>query len=313
VQVSEPMARALLTALSLLLIFGISATFGCEESVIIGDVNSGLGGDKGNERDAIPSPPERLRFSTPRLIAELSSPDSKEQDPTISGDLLEIFFYSDRSGDDEIWTSRRATPDSLWEQPTQVLALTSPGRDINPAISVDGLRLWFHSQREPSGIWFSERETRDSAWTSPVRIDPLGSEIAPGPSQDELRMGVSVLLDDRDGRDIFEAVRPDARAPWGEPTELAGINDLSDDSTPFLIGDGQQILFSSSRTGQGDLFWAHREIVNAPVTTIEALVELNDPDAFDSHPVLSVDGTLIFFGSTRSGNTDLYQAEIIMP
>jgi hypothetical protein len=58
----------------------------------------------------------------------------------------------------------------------------------------------------------------------------------------------------------------------------------------------------------GDLFWAYRDTVAQPVRRVEPLDELNDLEAFESHPHLAVDRSVVFFGSTRSGNTDIYQA-----
>src|SRR5690606_6942989 len=117
--------------------------------------------------------------------AELSDPNAKDQDPTLTGDLLEIFFFSDRAGEPDIWTSTRIDENSPWQTPTQVLELSSPDLDINPAISRDGLRLWFSSQRDPDGIYFTQRNSRSDVWELPVRVDAFGGEIAPGPSADE--------------------------------------------------------------------------------------------------------------------------------
>lgn len=279
----------------------------CETDVIIADFVGGEGGmSAGGAKNE--TPPVRPTFGPPRRIDELSTADSKDQDPTLTGDLLEIYFFSERSGNAEIWNSRRTAVDGVWDPPTQVVELSSPELDINPAVSRDGLRLWFHSMREPDGIWVTERESRADAWGPPTPIAVFQGEIAPGPNITETRIAISVHGGDDLLREVHEATRPTSSDPWGETVELAGINSERDDSTPFLFDDGREILFSSARTGAGDIYWTYRATFDDPVTTPEPLSELNTPDALETHPHLSPDGTRIFFGSSRSGVADLYEA-----
>jgi hypothetical protein len=249
-------------------------------------------------------------------MAELCVPDAKDQDPTLTEDLLEIFFFSERDGLADLFTSRRASLDDPWEEPRSVSELNSDVEEINPAVSRDGLRIWFHSRRDEPGIWFSERASREDAWTTPVRVAELtfeGGVIAPGPSADELRMALSVFDSTEEHREIYESVRESTSDPWGPMDPLPGLNGPGDDSTPFLVGEGLAILMSSSRSGSGDLFWARRATWEEEFGTPEPIEEINDPDAFDSHPHLSADGTRIFFGSERGGATDLYEAQVMIP
>ena len=211
-------------------------------------------------------------------------------------------------------SERRPSVDEPWDPPTPVAELGSDAFDENPAVSRDGLRLWFYSRRDPLGIWYSERGARDEAWSTPVPVSIPGGEgavIAPSVDQGELRLAVS--MGDGDARDIYEAVRSSRTEPWGELTRLSGLNSDRSDSTPFLIDDGRELLLSSGRSGNGDLFWAYRETLDAPFETVLPLMELNDPDAFESHPYLSVDRHTAFFGSDRSGGTDIYEAAAVSP
>lgn len=252
-------------------------------------------------------------FETPTVVDGLNDPEAKDQDPTLTEDLLEILFFSDREGGEDLWASRRATIDASWDPPTVVTELNSDAVEQSPAISRDGLRLWYYSRREPPGLWYSERETRDDRWSAPVAIPvqqqgTAGVVIAPALDSLELRMAVSIGISE--SRDIFELVRPFPDAPWGDPAPLAGLNGDTADSTPFLIDDGREVLFASGRSGNGDLFWGYRTTPAAPVERIEPLSELNDPEQFESHPHLAVDRSVVFFGSTRTGNTDIYQAVV---
>jgi len=256
--------------------------------------------------------PERPVFSAPRLIEELSTPDAKDQDPTLTGDLLEIFFFSERGDSADLWTSQRASLEADWEAPVPVEELNSAALEINPAVTDDGLELWFHSQRDPPGIYYTRRTTRQEEWEAPEHVAEFGGHIAPAPSADRLRMALSVM-DDTQHRDIVESVRPSLTSTWGPLLPIEGLNADADDSTPFLANDGLVIVFSSARTGIGDLYWTYRQDLDGPVAPPESLSELNAADALDTHPHLAPDGTRIFFGSLRSGVADLYEAELLIP
>jgi hypothetical protein len=298
-----------------LLVLGMASC--SERAEVIARQRQPAGGGHGGDttvaggRGGVDDEVRRPVFAAPTPIEELNDPDAKDQDPTLTEDLCEILFFSDRGGNDDIWTSRRDRVDDPWEPPTPVAELNSDSFEQSPAISRDGLRLWYYSRRDPPGIWFSARETREATWSEPIPIpievdEPEGVVIAPALDDVELRMAVSVGTSS--SRDIYEMVRQSWAAPWGDPAPVAGLNVDTADSTPFLIDDGSEILLSSGRSGAGDLFWGYRVTPALAVERVEALVELNDEVGFESHPHLAVDRTVIFFGSNRTGNTDIYQA-----
>src|SRR5262252_585029 len=85
------------------------AASGCVRHDLLGTV----AGD-GGAGDAAATPP---RFSPPVLVAALSDTASIDEDPTFTGDLLELYFMSTRAGDRDIWTSTRASADDPWGAP----------------------------------------------------------------------------------------------------------------------------------------------------------------------------------------------------
>lgn len=270
---------------------------------------AGSAGTAGSQSGAV----QRPVFEEPQPVKELNAPDAKDQDPTLTADLLTILFFSDRGGDEDIWASQRPSIDDPWEAPREVAELNSDAVEHSPAISPDGLRLWYYSQRDPAGLWYSERETRNARWSDPRSVpievtDPPGVVIAPALDDLELRLAVSVGTSE--SRDIHELVRVSWDTPWSAPAAIAGLNSGAADSTPFLIGAGSEVLFSSARSGNGDLFWAYRDTPALPVERVEELTELNDPQAFESHPHLAADRSVIYFGSTRTGNTDIFWAAV---
>lgn len=289
---------------------GVPVTSRGESSDVSPDAAPGVGSLPVDAGDAGADAPGRPVFGAPRLIEELSLPDAKDQDPTLTADLLEIFFFSDRGGEEDLWTSRRVALGEPWQPPTLVAELSSTELDINPAVSGDGLELWFHSRREPSGIYHTIRATREDPWDTPQHVAAFGGHIAPAPSADLLRMGLSVLMGDDEHREIVESIRASVDAEWAPFQAIAGLNVEADDSTPFLFGEGLVLFFSSARSGAGDLYWTSRPDFESPVATPQPLTELNDAQALDTHPHVAADGKRIYFGSLRSGMADLYEAEL---
>lgn len=270
----------------------------------------GSGGGEGGENGLASAP----RFSAPLPVTALNDPSAKDQDPTLTEDQLEIFFFSDRGGNADIWKSTREDLAAPWEPPVIVTELNSPEIEQNPTISRDGLRIWFYSRRDPLGLYFSERPSRSEPFGEVVPLivtapDSDGFPIAPSLDTMELRMAVSI--GEGDTRDLYEMVRPSLNGSWGEAARLSGVNSDRADSTPYLIDEGRELLFHSGRSGQGDLYWAYRQAPGLAFTHVEPLDDINDPMAFDSYPHLTTDRKWLYFGSDRGGVTDLYVAEAL--
>ncbi|WP_434046176.1 MULTISPECIES: hypothetical protein [Sorangium] len=281
---------------------------GCEDQrFVIGMFAPGQGG--GGAAGA----PERPTFEPPAAVTELNS-DAREEDPTLTGDLLEIYFMSDRGGDRDIWRSRRASPGSPWDAPQAVEALNSAEIEDTPSVSEDGLRIWFFSAREPAGVRLAERASRDDPWGAPVHVAALDvpetEVMSPHVDPTELRVAVGLRGPSTAGWDIAIATRERPEDGWGALAPLAELNGPDDDHAPFLFDDGRQILFRSG----GDLLWARRPAADAAFEAAEPLTApLNLPDARDTDPHLSPDGAVLFFASTRTGVADIYEARRLAP
>jgi hypothetical protein len=101
-------------------------------------------------------------------VAALNSP-GLEEDPAISSDGLEIFFGSDRAGDRGLWTATRPNVAAPWGAPVRIAELDTPGQEHSPAISSDGIRLYFASDRA-GGVgsadhYLAVRVNRGARWT----------------------------------------------------------------------------------------------------------------------------------------------------
>lgn len=96
--------------------------------------------------------------------------------PGISADGLSLLFESDRPGgygDFDIWVTTRPTDSEPWGTPVNMgPTVNSPAWDGGPNISVDGLSLYFWSDRVGghgrNDIWLTTRETIFEDWGTPV-------------------------------------------------------------------------------------------------------------------------------------------------
>jgi hypothetical protein len=305
---------ALFATLFATLILGLPAGSGCTRSELLGTIISDAGAD------AAPAAPPR--FAPPTPVAALSDVGAIDEDPTFTADLLELFFMSTRGGDRDIYTSRRVSAADPWQAPARVGELNSGDSDWAPAVSLDGLRIWFASDRgtAPRGqIWQARRASRAAAWEAPVPVAELASgavDFAPAVDATETTM---VLSSDRTTPaatsggadfDIYEATRAGTGAAWGWPAPLAGIGGASDEYDPFVAQGGLIIFFTSMRSGLGDIYWSSRQSLAEPFAAPVPLADLNS-GAYDSDTTLSLDLGYLMFSSTRSGNAEIYETTAI--
>jgi Tol biopolymer transport system component len=86
-------------------------------------------------------------FGNAREIPELNSSRTDSR-PSIRHDGLELFFFSSRDGNLDIYVATRASIDAPWDTPVRLPSpINSSSREVNPHISADGLTLLFASDR----------------------------------------------------------------------------------------------------------------------------------------------------------------------
>lgn len=258
---------------------------------------------------------ERPHFGEPELIAELSEPGSNDEDETLTADLLTIIFMSDRTGNHELFSSERESLQDPWQEPVLLQSLNSPVSEITPTISDDGLRLWYWSDRGPSGIWFTTRSSREAEWGTPILATELAAgdfTIGPELDESELRIAVSVLGPETALWDLYEGSRPSDDARWGPLSPIPELNTDATEHDPFIYDGARKIIYSNWAVGNGDLYWAQRPDVSSPFAPPQPLSELNLPER-ESDPHLASDGSYLFYASQRNGVSDIYQAPLIEP
>jgi hypothetical protein len=278
------------------------------------------------------------------MVAELASP-SRTDNPTLTGDLLEIYFTTDRvSGNGDVWFATRPTATAPFGAPAPVTVVNGSSFETSSAISTDGLTLWFGSDR-PGGvgandIWISQRATRASPWSTPLNVVALNSpadDIPRPPGQHGLVMPMASTkatgTSPASGGNYqtYLATRPTTGGQFGAPVAIP-LLDFADRSTVdgFLTDDGLTMFFSSapvaepadaavSTTDAGkiadggvansDLFVAWRLSTTASFTPWQPLGDLNTA-ADERDPWLSPDGQTLYFTSDRSGVLSIYTAAV---
>jgi len=256
-------------------------------------------------------------FSAPVPIAEVDT-TSSERGPTLTGDLLELYFVSDRAGGlggADIWCAKRASTTAAWDPPVLVPNVNSADGEGHPFVTRDGLQLYFSVAHAGTttglDIYVSVRADRGSAWSPPTAVTELNSladDVAIGISADGLELALDSSRGGASGRDLYLSKRANATQPWGIPVGISELNDATTQKLPQLADDGRAIWFVQTTTSNGDdIMVATRPALDAPFGTPTAVSELNSATAEDD-PWISNDQRTIVFASSRNGNFDLFIA-----
>jgi hypothetical protein len=208
---------------------------------------------------------------------------------------------------------------SEWSTPVNVgPTVNSSAMDRAPAISKDGLSLYFASNRLVGGfggedIYVSQRGTRDDEWGPPMNLGPIinttDNEMVPAFSRDgHLLFFASNRLGGFGGVDIWVSRREHTHDDFAwQPAENlgAGVNSFSLDEGPSYFENDEvgvpQLYFSSSRLsgGPGSIFVSEQAADGSfgPAVLVLELSGLGNT----RRPSVRHDGLEIFFGSERPG------------
>jgi len=287
-----------------------------------GAAGGGTGTGAGPALGGMGGLPPILTATSITLLSELSDPE-KDDNPTLTSDELMICFTSLRpggAGDNDVWCAERSSTSEPFGAPAPVDAVNDDGFDASSALSLDGLSLWFGSEREGSvggtDIFVVNRSSRTEAWGAVVRVDELcsGEDDIPRPTA---MAGTVMPLGSRRGDDVsywtYFATRPSVTAPFGPPVLPAELAETDMNVVDgFLTEDGLMLLFtrdSRTDTAPEDVYVAVRPDLGSPFGTPVPVAGLNGSDN-DRDPWLSLDRQRLYFSSNRSGEFEIYIAEL---
>src|SRR5690606_28207344 len=122
--------------------------------------------------------PLSLSFDSIEGLAELRS-DAHDENPTLTADERHLCFTSAREGGGDIWCTSRSDREESFFAPTPVEELNTEDFESSAALSLDGLSLWFGSEREGGqgglDIYEASRASFDEPWGEAVLASELNS------------------------------------------------------------------------------------------------------------------------------------------
>jgi Tol biopolymer transport system component len=139
-------------------------------------------------------------FGTPTRLGPMVNSWSDDYSPCLSADGLSLYFASTRLGGlggYDLWVSTRETTSDDWGPAENLGSLiNSPEEDVSPAISPNGLELYFTSFKADgqggADIWVVRRQSTTDSWEQPENLGPLinstAHEVTPILSADGLEL-----------------------------------------------------------------------------------------------------------------------------
>jgi len=213
---------------------------------------------------------------------------------TTTADGLER-YVSQRPGEygtGDVCVRKRKSKGADWGDPIDLApAVKRSSRQVSPAISPDGLELYFsgiddetagRSGQGGADLWVARRKNREAEWTEPVNLGPninsQYSDCRPSLCAD----GLILLFDStRPGGqgsfDLWMMRRSSLNGPWGEAINLGpGVNTPAAECCPHLSADGSTLYYESDRPGSH----GHYDIWQVPIV----IPELTDSRVDRAHP-----------------------------
>jgi len=204
---------------------------------------------------------KKSKWSTPVPVDNLNS-DSEDGTPCFSSDFSEVFFTRCEAGKREkkgcVIMSSKRTGDK-WGDPEDIKILPDSLVAAHPALSADGLTLYFVSDM-PGGfgqkdIYSVTRAGETDPWSAPRNLGPdintSGDELFPYIRDDGSLYFASDGLIGMGGLDIFRATsNPDGS--WVVKNLKPPINSSSDDFGITFENGNERGIFSSTRKGRGN-------------------------------------------------------------
>ena len=204
---------------------------------------------------------KKSKWSTPVPVDKINS-EFEDGTPFFVGDYKELYFTRCEAGKREkkgcvIMFSIKSG--DTWSEPKNVGILSDSVVTAHPALTSDGLSLYFAS--DISGgfggkdIWKATRTGEGENWSKPVNLGPDintgGDELFPYLRDDGTLYFSSDGLIGMGGLDIFKAT-PQPDGSWAVQNLKSPVNSFADDFGITFEDGNERGIFSSTRKGRGN-------------------------------------------------------------
>ncbi len=268
-------------------------------------------------------------FGEPTNLGSEINSVAADRGPCISADGLSLFFSSKRAGgygEHDLYLASRPTTDDEWAAPTNLgPTVNSPAKDSDPAISADGLELYFASRRTGSyfhdfyiheDIWVTKRATRTDQWGPPENLGPLINssyvETHPSLSSDALELYFASSKPGHSSTYVCVARRATIAENWGAPVKVYDVSSPPYLWSPDVSADGRVLVFDSSDPSV--LWMMARDEVSDDWSPPIRLGPIINSDHGERGATISPDGRSLLFTCDRPGGeglADLWQSPIM--
>lgn len=245
-------------------------------------------------------------------LAGVNSP-SFEGDPFVTADGQWLYFV--RSGD----IYRAGVSGSDFVDPMPALDLNTADGDTRASLTPDDLTVFLASSRPGAGhagsnVWMATRTSAAQPFSGITAMPLLNvntdqNEFDPHPSSDALRLYLAPWSQALQRQHLVVASRASVAEDFGAPVPIAELNASDSEADPAPSGDERVIVFSTTRSGSPEIWYATRATRDDPFSTPLPVPGLNDAAAYQGDPYLSADACALYFASDRvTGDRDLWVA-----
>jgi Tol biopolymer transport system component len=204
-------------------------------------------------------------FAAPAPVANIGS-SANEYSATLTPDLKTIYFVSERTdggalGGGDIWKATRMLATGSFGAPALLGDVSTSSQESDPWLTPDGAMM-FASNRAGSDmldLWIAPFNAGAGTFGSATRLTELESlqrEFGATMTGDGLTVA---LTSDRSGNfELYLANRMVRTAAFGAPVIATTVNSTASDTGAALSPNGCELVLSSTRGGNGDLYIARR-------------------------------------------------------
>lgn len=258
-----------------------------------------------------------VAFGEPAQLLQLASPEI-DRDPFLTSDERSLYFSSYRSGSQngDIYVATRANLAVPFDAPVRRTDVSSDEAEGRLTMTSDQLVAVISSRRDNgrggTDLWMATRASAGELFSA-LQQDKLAA-VNDGSDQYDPELssnGLRLYFSGGSPQRIVVAERGSRDAAFGAAQDVGGIQGSASDADPSLSSDERILLFASTRpgVGAGDLWYARRATTSGPFDAPTLVPGLNTAFS-DGDPALSPDGCRLYFASNRTGNYELFVAEM---